>query len=358
MFKLDCAVAAIALTIAGAQGASAGVVTRPVGIGDAGEFAKHLPGITQYREQGSLFVTQGPDGAMWDTQLQVSQSGSIGRFDPVKHTRKSWLLPAANATAWGITTGPDGALWFTEYDNNQGHIGRFDPVAQKFSFYPLPGPYQVPYAITVGSDNALWFTESDGPNTYIGRLDMSTNAITPYWLPTTFASPYGIVEGPDNAMWFTEDAGKIGRIDLSSYTVTEMPLPDAASAAPSGIALGPDGALWFAETGDYQIGRIVPGTFAISEFPIARTYKPTSIAASVDGNLWFTAVSSNNVGALGRFSLQTDTATEYTATKKLPLDVPVGISTASDGALWFSEEHNYLGKICPTKAARSCKASL
>jgi|HubBroStandDraft_5_1064220.scaffolds.fasta_scaffold226729_2 streptogramin lyase len=74
-------------------------------------------------------------------------------------------------------------------------------------------------------------------------------------------------------------------------------------------------------------------------------------------DLWFTAVSPSNAGALGRFSLQTDTAPEYTATKKLPLNVPVGITAASDGALWFSEEHNYLGKVCPTKATRSCKAS-
>jgi hypothetical protein len=50
-------------------------------------------------------------------------------------------------------------------------------------------------------------------------------------------------------------------------------------------------------------------------------------------------------------------APEFTATKKLPLDVPGGISTASDGALWFSEEHDYLAKTCPAKAVRSCKAS-
>ena len=56
-------------------------------------------------------------------------------------------------------------------------------------------------------------------------------------------------------MWFTEKGkSKIGRITMSG-TVTEYPIPTAASN-PRGITGGPDGNVWFTEESGSKIGRI------------------------------------------------------------------------------------------------------
>ena len=66
-------------------------------------------------------------------------------------------FPVPSGTPEFITAGPDGNLWFTELQS--GKIGRITPTGT-ISEFPLPSGSQ-PTSITTGPDNALWFTEVD-----------------------------------------------------------------------------------------------------------------------------------------------------------------------------------------------------
>ena len=66
-------------------------------------------------------------------------------------------LPTPNSTPEFITAGPDGALWFTEVGANQ--IGRIDPVTHAFVEFTGLAASSQPTGITAGPDRSVWFTE-------------------------------------------------------------------------------------------------------------------------------------------------------------------------------------------------------
>ncbi|MFI5752948.1 hypothetical protein ACIBBE_45720 [Streptomyces sp. NPDC051644] len=100
-------------------------------------------------------------------------------------------------------------------------------------------------------------------------------------------------------MWFTEYFDdRLGRIVPGTGAVTEYPLPGAGSS-PLGIAAGPDGNLWFTENSGNRLGRIVPGTEAVTEYPLPNPgSEPQGITAGPDGSLWFTERSGNRIGKI------------------------------------------------------------
>src|SRR5205823_34708 len=112
-----------------------------------------------------------------------------------------------------ITAGPDGALWFTEINVNT--IGRIT-TAGAVSEFTLPGPSVSPADITPGPDGSLWFTEFTGAG--IGRIG-TDGTVGDFKGPIT--DPLRITTGPDGALWFTESfAGKIGRLTFPAPAVS------------------------------------------------------------------------------------------------------------------------------------------
>ena len=127
-----------------------------------------------------------------------------------------------------ITAGPDGNLWFTEV--NTSKIGRIttDGVVTEFSAGITPN--SGPTGITVGPDGNLWFAEQADSNGSsggrIGRIttdgvvtEFQTGLVSP-------ESPFGITSGPDGNLWFTineftgsHTLGKIGRITTDGFTL-------------------------------------------------------------------------------------------------------------------------------------------
>jgi streptogramin lyase len=197
----------------------------------------------------------------------------------------------------------------------------------------------------------------------------------------------GITSGPDGNLWFTEDTNvsdgtgvpaisidKLVRITPHG-TFTEFPLTATNSTIvaarsdpttvtdglPEAITSGPDGNLWFTEAitatpygGDGtiilsssgKIGRITPkGVITEFSLPTANTY-PTGITSGSDGNLWFTEISSASGGsAVGRITPK-GVITEF------PLSTTnaglVAITNGPDGNLWFTEEGSgKIGRITP-----------
>jgi virginiamycin B lyase len=249
-------------------------------------------------------------------------------------------LPNAASGPAGITTGPDGAVWFTEEQpgptapggSGGNRIGRIT-TSGAITEVPIPTTSAQPAEITTGPDGAIWFTEFG--KSQIGRLDPATNSITEY--PVLLGSgPDGITVGPDGALWFTEfQASQIGRITTDGTVTHQFPTPSGTSG-PSDITTGPDGRLWFTEALGNKIGAVSPSnptTGGISEFgPTADD--PSGITSSF-GALWYTASSTLGGGnKIGRIST-TGAIQEFEV--PTPNSDPSGITTGSDGALWFTE---------------------
>lgn len=92
-------------------------------------------------------------------------------------------MPSGQSGSYGITEGPDGAIWFTELTGNK--IGRLSASGDfKEDAFPFPGAF--PSFIVAGSDGALWFTVNQGNK--IGRISLD-GEITEYELPTAKAGP-------------------------------------------------------------------------------------------------------------------------------------------------------------------------
>ena len=291
--------------------------------------------ITEYPAPSSnrepLWITAGPDGHLWFTQLvgpdYLDRSSLSGAITEVE------LSPALGGTPLGLTTGPEGDLWLTEAGSGKVVRVTTSGTVTKFS---APSGSQ-PAMITAGPDGNLWFTESGGEGA-IGRIT-PTGTITNFTAGLTPNSkPFGITAGPEGNLWFTEAAnpGRIGKITTSGV-ITEFTSGLTANSHPEGITAGPDGNLWFTEAANPgRIGRITPSG-VITEFStgLAANVAPRSITTANDGNLYFTEPDGS--GAIGKITTsgvisELATPTSGAATQD--------IVTGPDGNLWFTESSN------------------
>ncbi len=186
---------------------------------------------------------------------------------------------------------------------------------------------------------------------------------------TANMSPKGIAAGPNNSVWFTENAdpGAVGEVTWrflggrKIYKVTEFVggvTPGfTANRSPSQITLGPDGNMWFTEgpSSDFNPGAIarVNPDGTVSEFTGGVTQgfsagaSPEGITTGSDGNIWFTEPTlgfrecgpSGWCGGVARLNPD-GTVTQFEAGHVpgfSPHAFPQDITPAPDGKLWFSE---------------------
>jgi len=317
-----------ALILASAVALSADQAVAPI---PASAFSEY-PIKTQQTD--ARYITSGPDGALWFSELSSSQIGRIATDGTLTE-----FAVRGDVHPNGITTGPDGNLWFTE--TSAGMIGQMTPDGKVKQFRP-PTSYAGPVGIVTGPDGNLWFTEfvvdKIGRITPDGKITEFAVAPQPKLTntQTTLATPaprgvFQITVGPDKNLWFTEQTGnQIGRITPDG-TITEYPLI-GDNNYPDSIVTGPDGNLWFTETGTGRIGRITPsGVVTSYEIP-TRHSAASGIAVGPDGKLWFTE---NQVAQLGKIDPTTARMAEFA----LPSQDshPTGIVAGPDKNLWFIE---------------------
>lgn len=260
-----------------------------------------------------------------------------------------------------VAPGPDGNMWFTKGSANQ--IGRITVPRDHGRFLgqgggsiqeiEVPTPDSEPSDIVAGPDGAIWFTEFRASQ--IGRLDLTTGTITEFPIPntdlffdiftqtfTTSTGPRGITVGPDGNLWFAQfNASRIGRITPEGQ-VTQFPTP-TANSRPVGITAGPDGNVWFTEPVGNRIGRITPAG-VITEYPLSVPMsRPIGITAGLDGALWFAEYLGDKIGRI-------DPATGDITETVVPTagSGPNFIDVGPDGALWFTESFaNQIGRLDP-----------
>ena len=229
--------------------------------------------ITEYAIPGNDLggITAGPDGNLWFTYFVTANPntggppiGKVGKLTP-SGTLSDFTIPPiddyTSSAPYSITEGPDGALWFTEVKAGataaSGYIGRIttDGSITEYLAYASPGGLNFPFSIITGPDGALWFLQSG--TSIVGRIT-TTGSVTEYSLPPVPGSlpnsPTGIASGPDGGVWFVSncsifDVGScsdsIGRVSPGGV-VAVYPLPSLNGHFTGGITAGPDGNMWFA----------------------------------------------------------------------------------------------------------------
>jgi streptogramin lyase len=250
---------------------------------------------SQNADKGNtIAIAHGPDGNMWFTDVNDSQSWSIvGKVTP-EGTVTRYTVDSFGTTIDGIAAGPDGNLWFTEATK----IGKIT-TSGTATFYTMPDTLDTPHRIIAGPDGNLWFTET-GKGDRIGKITTS-GTITEYTIhdatsDTSGDGTDGIAVGSDGNLWVVE-AGlcKVAKVNPSTGNATEYAVGCGPNATPlQDIASGPNGIMWV--TGPGWGVQFTPGNlFAVSTADgsvisggaLPGYLQPAVFASDSEGRLFF-----------------------------------------------------------------------
>jgi streptogramin lyase len=257
----------------------------------------------------------------------------------------SWALPSPFVQP-DLTAGPDGNVWFAEY--GAPSVGRITPggTISTFSLTPTAGDAAAEYGlggIASGPRGHLWtLTGSALVEIAIDGTIVNTIALT------VTGSP--VVAGPDGNLWIPNEAA-IERVTPSG-SITTFPCGDINHWVDS-PAVGPDGNIWFVESPDFVassmdlvLGMVTTGAspklteFTTSVQDTAPFAEPLGIGAGPDGDLWFRASD----------EIAWSTTAGAVTTGPLPYGGEPELFAAAASDLWFTDQHNAVGRIDATGA--------
>lgn len=209
----------------------------------------------------------GPDGLIYTTG---AIGGSIGVFDPVKHTYKVYRIGDSSLYPHTLRFAPDGMIWFTMFISNQ--VGRFDPATGKITILPLP--------------NKMAREDERQPGAY--GLDINP---------------------VDGSIWYSKLwANMVGRIDPKTFEIKEIQPP---VFGPRRLRFDRSGNLWIPGFGDGTLAKLDTRTmqFTVHQIPVLGAGQVEApYAVGVDPktqDVWITANQSDRMfrfqPATGRF---------------------------------------------------------
>ena len=256
----------------------------------------------------------------------------------------SEIALAGGSTPEKVVVGNDGSLYVYEHGSNK--LARQRPGKSTFTEFDIPTASNQHFGMAVSRHGDIFYTIENG----IGAYSPRRNTIRTIDLGHEVAD---ITRGPDGNLWFTEpDANKIGRLTLigrhgdANGEVQTYDVPTAFAGLAS-IVTGPKNDLWFGEDLSGQIGHATldpaGGAPSIEEFslPAGANSHAVGITTGSDGNVWFAEVFANKIGKIDE---NTHAITEFdvpTANSQ-----PFWITPGPDGALWFTERAaGKLGRI-------------
>lgn len=249
---------------------------------------------------------------------------------PMTAEIKEWTVPYPSSRPRDPSVTPDGKIWFVGQEAD--YAAHFDPATGQFRRVDLP-PGAGPHTIYVDKLGRPWYTGNTAA--HIGRINPVTGAITRFPTPATGArDPHTITFAPDNSLWFTsQQSNSVGRLDTATGTVTLL-TPPTARALPYGIVTAPNGILWVALFGTNKLARIDPVERRLTEVVLPRpATRPRRIGVTSDGTIWYV---DNNAGYLGRYIPATGAIKEWPAPAAASSH-PYAMTTDDRDRVWFVE---------------------
>lgn len=153
--------------------------------------------------------------------------------------------------------------------------------------------------------------------------------IEEFTLPRPNVFPHDPAVGRDGIVWYTDQANSfIGRLDPGTGAVTDYATPTPRSG-PHGITVAPDGAIWYTANRVGKLGRLDPATGKITEYAIDGRDPHTLVFNK--GLVWFTVQGGNQYG-----NLDPATGQSHIWNVKTPHALPYGIVPTAGGDLWVA----------------------
>ena len=169
-----------------------------------GSFTEYLTGLSGSEPVG---VAIAGDNTVWYLDAGRNSVGHLTFPGGVQHIDE-FGIPTNPADPGYITLGPDGALWFTELSVNfvGCQIGRIttgaSPTITEFTLpfaQPLPdGDFCLDLTSAGGN---IWFAEAD--TGAIGKVTPG-GVVTEYGIPGSGTTAVYVAAGPDGNLWFTD----------------------------------------------------------------------------------------------------------------------------------------------------------
>src|SRR6266568_5362568 len=277
-------------------------------------------------------------GNVWAGEMNVNR---LGRLNAQTGIVTSWTPPDGQYGIMTTTVDAQGDVWFAE--QNANYIGRFDTRQQTFRIFPLgtwKGSPLGPQDLHFDGRGLLWFTAAQGQA--IGRLDPSTGAVRLWPVPS---SPSTLTLTPTGRVWFGIE-GALGTLDPASGQIILYELPNPQVQVFS-MATDRAGRLWFTEVLPGKLGMLDPTTGTLTELPVPTVSggPPALFALVIDhtGNIWFVDVGAN---MLVRYAPGKHALTFFRLS--LPGSAPFGLTLDPAGQLWFTaggSSANYIGEM-------------
>lgn len=245
-------------------------------------------------------------------------------------TIDEWSVPSEKTRPHDPAVDAQGMPWYTGQMKNV--LGRLDPATGKIEEFPLPTANSGPHGLVSDAQGNIWYTGNFAA--LVGKLDPKTGKVTEYKMPDERArDPHTPIFDRRGTLWFTVQGGNfVGKLDPASGQVTlkEAPTP---KSRPYGIVISSKGLPVFDLFNTNKIGTIDPATMQIREYVLPEGARPRRIAIMPDDTVYYTDYAR---GHLGRLNLATGKVEEFKSPGG-PSSQPYGITTTSDGAVWYSE---------------------
>lgn len=258
-----------------------------------------------------------------------------------------------------------GTVWFA--DGSDDHLASLDPSTGLVTEVPgTTGSFVS--SLVEGVDGAIWY--SDPSAALVRRIDPASRVVTDFGVPAP-VRPLALTAAPDGSVWFgTSEIDTIGHV--SAAHGVDLVTVASDGGQPVDIAWGPDGRLWMTQYGVFAVDAYDPATGAVASYPLSSP-AATEVEVGSDGAIWLAAsdlLHRVEVGGAEEFStvpgatfampfslraggagiLYADTEgrilTAGAGGAFTPLGpggaghLPVSISRAPDGALWYSDPVN------------------
>jgi virginiamycin B lyase len=240
-----------------------------------------------------------------------------------------FLTPSLGQRARDPVEGLNGEVWWVGQTGNQ--LGLLDSRSGEMTEYPLPsGTY--PHSVTIDESGVPWFLGNR--NGTIGYLDRETDQFRVYQLPREDArDPHTGEFAADGRFWFTlQQSNLVSVFDPATalFRFVELPIP---SSRPYGLKVHPNGTVYVACNGSACLYEISPNDLSVNVITIPDG--PTTVRRldiDVNGDVWFV---NSGQGLLGRYVPDTGNITQW-PTPSGADSHPYAITVYEDG-IWFNE---------------------